>query len=171
MTTTKIPKLSSLIEARKLDYVSSTMTDSFFPEPKEIGTDFKLFHFDKNISSEDAVKEMEKQGYSPANAWELLSWKDWNRKDWLVCLGSVGEVDGSRRVPCLREVGSGRDLGLGWFDDDWSADCRFLGVRNSSYETKELEKNDLGDSGTLTLEARVKALEEWKERFIDAIKP
>ena len=43
-------KLSKLIEDRKFDWVNPSITDDLFEMPKEIGTDFKLFHFDKDIS-------------------------------------------------------------------------------------------------------------------------
>jgi hypothetical protein len=46
-------------------------------------------------------KEIEKEGYRAANISELLSWKDWNDKDWVAALGSVAAVDDSRSVPFL----------------------------------------------------------------------
>lgn len=146
MTKTKIPKLSSLIKEKKFDYVNSDITDTLFSVPKEIGTDFKLYHFDRYISSEDAIKEMEKDGYKPANIYELLTWTGWNDNDWVVALGSVGKVDGDRRVPYLDGSGSRRDLHLRWFGLGWDALCRFLGVRNLSSESVVL-----GDSVPVTL--------------------
>lgn len=127
-----IPKLTELIKSRKFDWVNSSITDNLFESPKEIGTDFKLFHFNMSISSEDAVKEMAVAGYRPAHVWELLTWNEWNENDSVVALGSVGEVDGDRYVPYLRGNDSERGLGLRWWDYDWDAYCRFLGVRNSS---------------------------------------
>lgn len=139
-TTNKIPSLSSLIKKGNLGYVNSNITAELFPAPKIIRNDFKLYHFNKRISSEDAVKEMEKDGYAPANIYELLSWKEWNGTDWVVGLGSVHWVDGDRHVPCLTRGGSERILYLSWWDADWDSDCRFLGVRNS----------ELGSSDTRT---------------------
>jgi len=148
MTTTKIPKLSALIESRKFDWVNFDIKDGLFEKPKEIGTDFKLYHFGRYISSEDAIKGMQKDGYEPANAWELLSWEDWNEKDLVVALGSVAKVDGGRRVPYLGGDDSERYLNLRWFVSDWVAHCRFLAVRNSSLGTSE---SGTGPSDTLAL--------------------
>lgn len=127
---TKIPPLKDLIKG--FDYVNPNITVENFPVPEEIGTDFKLFHFDRYISSDNAIKEMEKEGYKPARLYELLTWKDWNDKDWIVALGSVCEVDGDRRVPCLSRYDSERRLSLDWWGGDWYAFCRFLAVRNGS---------------------------------------
>ena len=124
----KTPSLTSLIKEKEFDWVNSNITDTLFPEPKEIRNDFKLFHFDKYFSSEDAIKELEKYGWRAANAWELLSWKDWNGKDWVVALGSVGEVHGDHLVPSLDGGSSKRYLDLDWWGDDWSSFCRFLAV-------------------------------------------
>lgn len=150
MTKTKTPKLSTLIEAIKFDWVNSDITDDLFATPKEVSTDYRIFDFGRNISSEEAIKEMEKDGYRPANAWELLGYAKigWNNKDLVVALGSVGGVGGGRDVPYLRRVDSGRDLDLGWWGSDWGVYYRFLGVRNLSSDA----------SVTLTLteeEARV----------------
>jgi hypothetical protein len=162
MTKTKIPKLSSLIKAKKFDWVNSDITDNLFETPKEIGTDFKLFHFDRYILSEDAISEMANEGFRPANAWELLSWKDWNDKDWVVALGSVGEVGGDRYVPCLVGDGSERDLDLGWWDDGWDADYRFLGVRNSSLGSSDALPSDSVSLALGYLETAEQAIQKAK---------
>lgn len=138
MNQATIPNLSSLIEMKKFNYVNSDITEKLFPFPKEVGNDYKLFHFDRHISSEDAIKEMEKEGYRAANIYELLLWPNWEDKDWVVALGSVGEVGGDRHVPCLDRNDSKRDLDLYWWGDGWNADYRFLGVRNLSSEPKNL---------------------------------
>ena len=127
--------------------------------------EFKLFHFDRHISSEDVVKEIEKEGYMPANLTELLSYsKDgWNNEDWIIALGSVAKVSGDRGVPYLDRDGAGRSLylSLDWWDRGWNGRCRFLAVRNSNSDTKTLEKA-LSPSDTMTLknlEARVARIE------------
>lgn len=133
MTTTKT-SLALLIKDRKFDYVDSDITVKNFP-PQEVSTDFKLYHFGRTVSSEAAIKEMKKDGYKPANIYELLLWPDWNGKDWVTALGSVCEVNGRRSVACLSRVGSERFLDLSWFVVDWGGDCRFLAVRNSDSVT------------------------------------
>ncbi len=152
--------IKDLIDSKKLDWVNDNISSKNFPEQPIRSSDYKLFHFDKYISSEDAVKEMEAEGYSPANIFELLGWKDWNEKDWVVGLGSVCEVRGHRFVPSLRRGASGRHLGLGFWDDGWGGRFRFLACKLSS-GTKSLEPIDSLNLGRLDdLEKRVSILEK-----------
>jgi hypothetical protein len=44
--------------------------------------------------------------------------------------GSVGKVNGNRNVPYLNRNDSKRNLNLNWWDNDWNANYRFLGVRH-----------------------------------------
>lgn len=125
--------LKDLIAQGKFTFVNSSITPENFPEEPIRSDDYKLFHFDKYITSEDAVKEIESAGYLPANIYELLSWKDWNGKDWVVGLGSSCALDVDRRVPDLGGFSSGRDLDLGWWDGRWDDAYRFLAVRNSKF--------------------------------------
>lgn len=121
---------------KRFDYVNSDIEPNFtIEEPRS--REYKLYHFDRYISSEDAVKEMGKDGYAPATLGELLSWKDWNESDWVVALGSVAEVSGDRRVPCLGGSGSGRGLRLSWWGRGWDRYGRFLAVRTESLGTQE----------------------------------
>ena len=161
----EIPKLETLIKKAKFDYVELRITKNFFPQPKELRTEYKLFHFNEFILSEGAIKKMNEEGHEPANAWELLDWKGWNKKDWVVALGSVGEVSGSRRVLYLGSGGSERLLYLGYWDGGWDTCYRFLGVRNLPSETKVLG-NDLGNLDSLTL-----AIEEVKKAGYVIYKP
>jgi hypothetical protein len=142
--------LSSLITAKKLDYVNSDIEKNFTAIEVPANTEYKLFNFNRYISSEDAIKEIEEAGWRPANISELLSWKDW-KDEVIIALGSVGEVDGDRKVPFLDRDGSERCLNLAWFDGGWNASFRFLAVRNSQ---------SLDTSDTLTLD---RALEVVKE--------
>jgi hypothetical protein len=134
--------LKKLIESKKFDWVNSNITEDLFPLVKRKHKGYKLFHFDRYISSEAVIREMEKEGYMPANTLELLEWKDWNDKDWVVALGSVGGVYGSRFVPGLDGGDSLRGLRLDHWGGGWLSRCRFLGVRNctSALEPKPLEK-------------------------------
>lgn len=139
---TKTKSLSELIASKKFDWVNPDIEKHFTLEDVQ-GTEYKLYHFDRTIFSEDAMKEMEKEGYSAANFHELLLWDKWNDKDWVVALGSARKVDGDRRVPYLGEGGSGRKLGLGWWDGGWGSGYRFLAVRNLSLDTSETRNEPL----------------------------
>lgn len=157
MTKAKIPELSSLIKTKKLDWVNPNIKDNLFEIPNEICNDFKLYHFDRNISSEDVIKEITKDGFRPANSWELLLWPSWNDNNWVIALGSVARVDGVRGAPFLSGDGSGRGLYLGWFGSGWGASCRFLAVRNSPSESSSLGSGSLD---TLNLDAAIKIVKE-----------
>ncbi len=126
--------LKQLIKLNKLDWANPNINNENFPYNGRLSKEIKLFHFNRIISSEDAIKEMAKEGYEPANIYELLTWaKDnWNGKDVIVALGSAWHnLNGDRNFPFLRFVGSERDLDLSWFDDGWRAHCRFAAVKKA----------------------------------------
>jgi hypothetical protein len=129
--------LTSFIEAGKYDWISSDITEAHFPMYANffLGTESKLYHFNHEISSENAIKEAKKDGYRPATIWDLLDHGAKNpnlqRRFRIVALGSVAEVVGYRRVACLGRDDHGRCLFLGWFGSYWNnGDYRFLAVRN-----------------------------------------
>lgn len=128
--------LKGLIEAGKYDWVNSDITEARFPMPENftLGAEPKLYHFNRSISSEKAIKEMAKDGFRPATIWDLLDFGAKNpelqRQFPIVALGSVARFGDSRGVACLGGSGSGRDLGLDWFGSGWSDYFRFLAVRN-----------------------------------------
>lgn len=129
--------MKELINTWKFDWVNPEIEKNLVME-KARSYNYKLFHFDKTLSSKEVIKEMEKEGYIPANSTELLSWKDWNNKDWVVALGSVARVGGGRGVLCLYGDGSERRLLLLWFGGGWNSGFRFLAVRTGSEEPKKL---------------------------------
>ena len=131
--------LEEMIRDCSFDWVNGDITAKRFPI-KGTGADeweFKMFHFDHSISSEDAVAGINADDmvnpWQPAGIEHLLTYGKHNPKEQLqypiIALGSVGEVGGDRFVPCLGEDDSERRLNLDWWDGDWYADCRFLGVR------------------------------------------
>ena len=121
------------------DWKNDDITAQHFPVSSEmIGkkaeVSAKLFHFNRDISSDDVISEMDKAGYRPATLMELLVlgflFPELQRQFPIVALGSVWRyANGGRHVPCLGVGGSGRRLSLFWFGRGWSAHCRFLGVR------------------------------------------
>lgn len=134
-------KLQSLIKKFKFDWVNSEITDENFPQQDgdELTKEYKLYNFGKSISSEYAIREMEKDGYKPATARNLLKWKGWNGKDWVVALGSVWPgLFGRRYVLVLYSLDSRRRLGLNRFELDWVGPFRFLAVRK--YGTSDTRK-------------------------------
>jgi hypothetical protein len=97
----------------------------------------RLFHFNRYISSLDAISTI--RASDPQNPWEPANIEilflygannpDEQRKYPIVGLGSVAEVRGNRRVPCLDGQVPLRSLVLDWWDGDWGGHCRFLAVR------------------------------------------
>ena len=132
--------LEDLIKAGNYDWFNDDITAKRFPIT---GTgieelEFDLFHPNRSILSENAITEMEKSDdperpWMPAEIAHLLvfgeAFPDLQRKFPIIALGSVAKVDGARRVPCLRKVGSGRRLDLYWFASGWPGYYRFLRVR------------------------------------------
>lgn len=144
--------LQNLIESKKFDWINRNITSENFPEEDCRSSEYRLFHFNRYISSEDAVKKMKKEGYSAANIYELLTWNEWNKWNknyFVVALGSSCEVIGDRYVPMLGRDDDGRGLGLDWWGFDWDGGCRFLAVRTVSLENEKSSSEALGDFDTL----------------------
>ena len=128
--------VDAAIRDGKYDYVNGNITEKNFPTNRKGTTklDIVLVHLDRNVSSEDAIKELDKLGLRPAELHELLAfgakYPDEQRKHPIVALGSVWQhLNGFWIVPYLWHDDSGRRLCLHWFDNDWSASYRFAGVR------------------------------------------
>jgi len=127
--------LEQMIAAGRYDWKNDNITAKRFPIEGKGTVEFEavLFHFDKDISSENAKKQIEEAGYEVAKIEHILSfganYPEEQRKFPIVGLGSVGEVSGRRYVPHLDRDGSRRRLYLRWWDYGWNADYRFLGVR------------------------------------------
>lgn len=129
--------LEEMVKAGAYDWKNSDITSEHFlidgNGVVERTTD--LVHFNRSISTDDALAELDKQGFRPATIEELLAFGSTNpeiqRQFPIIALGSVWTSrHGSRFVTYLDRDGSRRRLGLYWFvDDDWYDDCRFLAVR------------------------------------------
>ena len=125
-----------LVAAGKYDWKNDNVNDNNFPVSRR-GTDsveVHLVHFNRMISTQDALNELDRQGLKPADLHTLLSlgakYPDLQREFPIVALGSVWRNrDGRRGVPCLDGHGSERDLCLYWIDSDWVEIYRFAAVR------------------------------------------
>ena len=131
--------LEAMIAAGNYDWKNDDINAKRFPIVGKGKVEFEdtIFHFDRDISSEDAVKEIiaadTKNPWEPGKIENILAYGAKNpeeqRKFPIVGLGSVGKVRGNRCVPDLYGGDSGRSLYRAWWGRDWHADFRFLGVR------------------------------------------
>lgn len=131
--------LEQMIAVGNYDWKNDDLTDKRFPIKGDGVQEFEacLIHPNRSISSEDCIqliKDTDKTNpWEPAQTEHLLAfgakYPEEQRKFPIIALGSVGEVDGNRGVPCLDEDGSKRGLHLPWFGGGWRARCRFLAVR------------------------------------------
>ena len=87
------------------------------------------FHFNRLISSKDAISEMEKKGFRPANIYEIMAFVQDNPKFPVVALGSVCQLHQSLFVPAIFMDGSERNIALYGWSGGWFNYYRFLGVR------------------------------------------
>lgn len=123
----------------KYDGKNQNITDKNFPiapelAGKRIEASARLFHFDRDISSDDAIAEMGKDGYRPATLMELLvldvMYPELHRQFSIIALGSVWCLaEGIPLVPCLEVFGTKREFYLCQFVRDWRPLFYFLGVR------------------------------------------
>lgn len=117
---------------------NSDLTEKRFPVTAEqVGDwEWKLFHFDRDISSEDAIRLMKEDGYDAGQIGHILTfgekYPDEQRKYPIIGLGSVAGVSLRRLVPGLWSARGRRLLRLYWFVSDWPRLFRFLGVRRRS---------------------------------------
>jgi len=127
--------LEAMIKAGHYDVIETDITAKRFPLSGigQVAFEPKLFHFNRNISSKDVIKEMEKQGFRPATIEDLLAYgaalPEEQRKFSIVALGSVTKINGDRYVAYLSEDDSERGLYLGLFGFEWDGLDHFLGVR------------------------------------------
>ncbi len=128
--------IADSVVAGKYTYQNNDINDTNFPRTGAgtESTEIILVHFDKSISTEKALAELEKRNLRPADVQELLAIGEQHpekqRQFPIICLGSVWQnSDGDRYVPCLGRNGSDRELDLGGVGFDWLDVCRFAAVR------------------------------------------
>jgi hypothetical protein len=130
--------LEAMIAAGKYDWKNDDITAERFPIEGSGTKKFsaKVFHFDRRISSEDAVAAMEKEQFAPATHIHGLAFgaafPEEQRKYPIACLGSSARVRGSRGVVCLSGGGGGRCLDLCGWRGGWYDRWRFLAVQEVS---------------------------------------
>ena len=128
--------LADKITAGRYDWANDRIVSTYFPilGSGKVELSVELAHFDRNISTDDAAKELHRRGLRPATLAELLAYgalfPEDQRKFPIVALGTEALFGGDRRVACLYGDGSERCLDLRWVGDAWDGHFRFLAVRN-----------------------------------------
>ncbi len=129
-------ELIALIAKSDFSFVDKNLVAVNFPDDG-VRTDFKLYQFDRDISSKEVIKEMAKDGYLPANFRELLNYteRQWNGKDLVLAIGQTWQDDYGRcRVQFAWSDDDGRMLGVAFYGEVWNSHIRFLAVRENSPE-------------------------------------
>lgn len=131
-------KLIDAITAAAFDWKDDIVEKNLPNQAHENGEQIlqvKLYHFGTEMSSEDVVSAMDKDGFRPATLRELLAYTvknpDEQRKYAIVGLGSFWSHGDNRGVPYLGLSGYERRLLLDWWGR-WDGYCRFLAVRKST---------------------------------------
>jgi len=127
--------LQDMIADGNYDWVNPAITPKGFPITAVgiVQFETKVFHFNRYISSEDAVEAItaddRRHFWEPAKIEVLLAYG--TRQYPIVGLGSFAGVLGSRYVPYLYGRGAGRGFDLRW-DVVWYGHFRFLAIRELS---------------------------------------
>ena len=130
--------LQELIAAGNYYWADAQITAHKFPV-SGVGTKtlrVKLFHFGRDISSDDAVAAMKEGGFEPATHVHGLAFgaafPDEQRKYPIACLGSSAWLVSCRCVMCLDRDAAERVLCLESCGGEWSGRWRFLGIQEVS---------------------------------------
>lgn len=127
--------LAEMIAAGQYDLVHSDITAERF---LITGTDesklkAEIIHFNRNMSSDDVLAELDKMGLRPGTAEEALAFgatfPEMQRKFPIVALGSFLEVRGTRAVLHLYGDEWKRGLALFVWEVEWLAFYCFLAFR------------------------------------------
>jgi hypothetical protein len=128
--------LEQMILAGKYGYANPDITAKNFPITGKgiVEEEIILVHFDRDISSDDAEKELATMGLEPARLEHATAfgakYPDVQREYPIVFLGSVWtDPDGDRRVPYLDYWDGRRELRLGYRDAQWDRIYLFAAVR------------------------------------------
>lgn len=134
--------LSDRIEKGKYDWVNGNIIERNFRDniAVDYNVEYKLFHFDCFLYSDDAIQKIKEEGYTPGNIIELLCIGEMKpelqREFPIVALDSYwchlsffDNTFDDGHVVYLGCHKTQRELCLGWFNWQWFSNCRFLGVR------------------------------------------
>src|SRR5574344_1916264 len=101
VTVDETVSVEDAVKTGEFDWSNNDINSTNFPKltnGQKSDKEITLFHFNKMLSSEAVIAEMDKTGYKPANIWDLIGLAveepDLQRKYPIVSLGSVCELGG-----------------------------------------------------------------------------
>jgi len=122
----------------KYDWTNDDITETHFPLTGSGTTEQEgiLVRFNRYISTNDALTELDRLDLRPADFQELCAFgaehPSVQRRFPIVELASVwADRAGRRCVACLRGVADRRGMSLGWVGRGWDGGCRFLAFHKS----------------------------------------
>ncbi|MEK9179951.1 MAG: hypothetical protein AAB897_00880 [Patescibacteria group bacterium] len=129
--------IEQMIAAGRYDWQNNDVNDKHFPIPpskrgkQEVA--IELIKFDRDMESNEVLRELDKMGLRSAELPELLAfgaaYPEKQREFPVVALGSVWHYwDGDRGVACLCRHAGGRYLDLRWWCGRWFSHGRFAAV-------------------------------------------
>jgi hypothetical protein len=127
--------LDAMIKAGHYDWMNSDITEKHFSvKPGQAEVSIELVHFDRVITTDDVLAELDRRGLRPATLPELLAfgakYPEKQREFPIVALASVWRrLFGFRNAPYLWGNADERHLDLDWLAGRWYAHCRFAAVR------------------------------------------
>lgn len=128
--------LAERIRRGKYDWMKKeNLQEEHFPVTvKQVGEwERKLFHFGRDIFSEEVIRLMKEDGFEAGAIGHILAFGEKYPKEQqryvIVGLGSVATITGRRWVPALEGGERGRTIRRRWLGEKWGRHCRFLGVR------------------------------------------
>lgn len=130
--------LAEMIQTCNFDWVDDEVVKIFSLSGKgEVPVELKLYHFNRPIERDEAIKLMEADGYEAGLIEDGLAYAkanpDAQRQFPIIMLGSLGVSRSQNRVvPCLGRCYYRRSINLRDVDGQWDDYCRFLARRKLS---------------------------------------
>jgi len=128
--------VEQLIQASMFSWFNDSVVSRHFPSSEKGVAEILVFlvNFNRDISSKDVIRELDRQGFRPATLKELLALSiahpDLQRNNCIVAFGSIWcDSGGGVFVPYLYGGESGRDLNLGGWSGVWYSHWQFAAVR------------------------------------------
>jgi hypothetical protein len=139
--TVSVAKASRIAKLQRYYGGETEIRNAYFPaegKVKKIKKQVVIFHFNKEMSSNEIISEMEKDGYVPGTIRDLLSLSaaepELQKKFPIIALASCRSLVTSDQykylvVPRISVYGTKRDLDLVVYASAWSAENHFIAVR------------------------------------------